>query len=349
VDRIVVAITIFMFVFLAAAPAVTQAQPGAGTASLVLGRYPGISANLSSGIQIDMKTVGLILVINYTNEAVFGPSYVPALIPYISNFSNESWGFVSGNGSREYTYSANITFRQAGPGLAEALSGQLVGNLSFFNEENTIKAHIPMQFQAKVYVNISKTAVSSQRMSISGAAGNYTYDNLSSSTVGINFNVIFNQPIGYNGSLILIQKLGVVASGPLTSEDFRAKLERGGAENRGFSVGNGGLEKAMAYYWWKGTYAVNGVSQNLSYATKMQDNAVFVAYFYNFSTGNSVFYQDPYLTIPGLNLSNVNIIGPANEVIQFIVLHSELIASGLVIGILLIAAPYAVYRKRRIT
>ena len=348
-DRIVVTVTVFMLMFLAAAPAITQAQSGAGNDSLILGQHPGISANLSSGVRIDMRTVGLILVINYTNEAVFGPSYVPALIPYISNFSNESWGFASGNGSRTYTYSANITFRQAGPGIAEALSNQLVENLSFFNEENTMRAHLPMQFNAKVYVNISKTAVSSQQMSISGATGNYTYHNLSSSTVGISFNVIFNQPVGYNGSLILIQKLGIGAPGSVTSEDFKAKLERESAENRGFSVGNGGLEKAMAYYWWKGTYSVNGVSQNLSFATKMEDSAVYLAYFYNFSTGNSVFYQDPYLTIPGLNLSDVNIVGPANQIIQFIVLHSELIVSGLVIGILLIAVPYAEYRKRRIT
>ncbi len=342
-----VAVSVALLLLLAATPAISLAQSGSDRISVTLGQKPSITTVLPSGLEIQMDTLGLILIINYTNVSTFGPSFVPALIPYLSVFSNESWGLVTGNGSREFSYGANVTFKQASPGEAEQLSNQLVQNLSFLNGQNMIRANLPEEFHARVVANISKTAVSSHQMAIYSGSQNFTYGNLSNSTMGISFNVIFTQPIPYSGSLVLVQKLAVKTSTPLSSEDFRARIDKERLESRGLSVGTGTLSNAIAYYWWQGNYYVDGVQKNLTSTTKMEDNSLFLTYSYIFGNGTSTFYQDPYLTIPGLNLSEVSITGPASQIVHFILLHSELIVSGLIIGILLIAVPYASYRRRK--
>ena len=153
--------------------------------------------------------------------------------------------------------------------------------------------------------------------------------------------------INGTGDLLLIQQLGAKLGNGFEQYHHLAQLSHNLTKLNTTAIGVSNTHYD-AYYWWNSTFTVNG-NTGLLNASKSTDGTVDTLIFqYHFTNGIQSLSQDPYFSVPQINLFQSPILqNDIQNAASFLIVHSELLGAGMISGIALLGISYGSYRKRR--
>lgn len=283
------------------------------------------------------------LYINATSQTSFNVSLTALLLfanhgVYVSLLPNERWDIARVSNNSLY-YEADIHFTQINNDSLDHLETRFnVTNLTspelqnegLFSDEQPLTAHVII-YMNKTYVS---DPVNGTQQSNTLTGFRITFTLTSSDIKG-------------PGSLILIQQLGARIDRVTEPYHALANLAKSlvRSNDTGLEINSSNYD---AYYWWNSTYMLNGHDASLGSVRAESNNIGIVLFKYDFNRGLKSIVQDPYFSIPQINLFNNPIIqGDIQNATQFILLHAELFVAGLGVGAILLGISYGSYRKRR--
>ncbi|GGM79001.1 hypothetical protein GCM10007108_16500 [Thermogymnomonas acidicola] len=101
-------------------------------------------------------------------------------------------------------------------------------------------------------------------------------------------------------------------------------------------------------YMWNSTYSVNGVSMYARSQIVSYGQGIEQTLYFRVPQGHLELHYDPFLSVSGVNIFNSTLLNNAARlVIEYILEHSEALASGLATGTVFVGAAYALYRRSR--
>lgn len=281
--------------------------------------------------------------VNVTKNASFNVSYVGMLLftstgMYFSYFPNEVWKIdrVSNN---SLTYTSNIHFNLIN-------SDKLGLFVNEFNLTNIPMNHMPMGETGDMAESIGATVSVSMVKAYLHDPINTT--NNTSSLTGFKMTFSFHSlQIKGSGDLLLIQQLGAKVHNEFEQYHLLAKFISGTSHGNDTTMGITG-SSYNAYYWWNDSYLLNGNGATFSSYTATDGNIDTVVFKFAYNNSLESIVQDPYFSVPQVNLFNNPIIQKdIQNATTFIMLHLELLSAGLVTGIALLGISYGSYRRRR--
>ena len=344
---------VITMVLLISSSGVYASSPGNSGMQVRLGRTPALQVNISGGDSLSFDFTAVILLVNENFQfpvMIDGSQFMK--VPYYLEFSNETWN-VSKLPGGSISYSLPATFQ---PFHTIDINGTVFNNTTFgssFGHYGSFYFTPFPSINAEIYVNVSRYTSSSNLTVINSTSGfdhNYSLDN---HTIQVSFNIVFDNSLAKGGKLIMIERLrGIYNYSGLLPATFQGIFR--GSDGGNYSgvalVDSNGLSHSKFLYWWPEAYSLNGngnAQLNFSSPRDIKDGALLI-YSYALPNGTTSISQDPYITVPGISLGPGSFVYYQNQIVNFIVLHSELISIGLVIGIAFIALPYSVYRRRKL-
>lgn len=282
--------------------------------------------------------------VNISNNASFNVSYVGLLLftssgAYFSYFPNERWT-VDRISNNSLSYNSAIHFNR----MDDAHLGLIANKFNITNlptaqnvQSDAISADSG-PINANITILMNKSYVPNPVLN--GSPGK----NLTG--FQITFSLYSSQITG-KGDLLLIQQLGAKLQNGY--EQYH-KLKQMSANLTSVNDSAVGVTSTNydAYFWWNSSYILNGHSANLSAVKSVEGNIDTVVFKYEFSNGLQSIVQDPYFSIPQINLFNNPILQKdILNATHYIVIHLELFVAGLVTGGLLLGVSYGSYRRRR--
>jgi hypothetical protein len=349
-------IPVFAFitmVLLISSSGVYASDPSHDGIQVHLNSTPSLQINVSNGEFLSIDFTAMILLINESLQHPLikdGTHYIK--VPYYLAFSNDTWN-ISKSPDGNISYSLAATFIPFRP---IDINGTVFNNstFNFSTEGNLFQQFQPFaSINANIYVNISQyrsyhnlTAVNSSK---------YTNISLDNSTIEISFNIVFDNAIDHGGRLILIERLRGVSSGAaLHQTGFQGSMKDNDRQKfSGLALGNSAnLNNSVFLYWWAQNYTLNGNEYanmlNFSPPRDIKDGSLLI-YSFSLPSDTKSLSQDPYITVPGISIGPGSFIFYQKQIVDILLVHSELIASGLLVGIVFIALPYSIYRRRKLS
>lgn len=343
---------VITMVLLISSSGVYASSPGNSGMQVRLDRTPALQINISRGDSLSFDFTAIVLLVNenFQLPVMFeGNQFMK--VPYYLEFSNETWNISKLPGGN-VSYSLPATFQ---PFHTMDINGTVFNNTTFgssFGRYGNFYFTPFPSINAEIYVNVSHYTSPLNLTAINSTAGfeqNYPLDN---STIEVSFNIVFNNSIANGGRLIMIERVrGIYNNSGLLPATFQGIFKKNTTENySGVALfDSNGLSHSKFLYWWPEVYSLNGNEKaqlNFSSPRDIKDGALLI-YSYALPNNTRSISQDPYITVPGISLGPGSFVYYQNPIVNFIVLHSELISIGLVIGIALIALPYSAYRRRK--
>jgi hypothetical protein len=350
-------IPVFAFiimVLLISSSGVYASTPGYDGIQVHLNSTPSLQINVSKAEFLSFDFTAIVLLINESLQfpgMETGTQYIK--VPYYMAFSNNTWNiskFPDGN----ISYSLAATFN---PFHSMDINGTVFNNSTF----NISTGHnFFFEFQpfasinAKVYVNISQYKSNYNLIAVNSSypANNISLDN---STIEISFSIVFGNAIDHGGRLILIERLRGVSNGTgLHQTGFQGSMKDNNRQKfSGLALGSSvSLNNPVFLYWWPQNYTINGNENtnvlNFSPLRDIKDGSLLI-YSFNLPNDTKSVSQDPYITVPGSSIGPGSFVFYQKQIVNILIVHSELIALGLLAGIVFIALPYAVYRRRKLS
>ncbi len=300
---------------------------------VTLGSSPNLTVNLSKVVNLNVSYRAVIIAGSF---GVLGAS-----------FNNRNWSLTSVGGNYSYSAQVNLVpfdYSQS-PGLDDLLQNLFYGN---------IPPNMIFNFPTQVYVNMTRYSGSISSLEITNSTYSTTSNvsNVSGSTLEISFSLVFklnSLPIS-RVYVILVQSLK--ASIDNSQFNFnRIAYDYNHRTGEGLSVAPGSeISGTKALYWWTPNVTYNGnqiPSKSFLKPISPGYAAMLFLFALNPTIGHSEITQDPFVSIPGLQVSKIPITLPPAAV-NFLRQHAEFLTTGLILGTIVIAATYAVYRRHKI-
>ena len=346
--KAIVALLLFALLMLpaagASAPVVKINDQAKPSSDLYFNSFPQIYINASGNTSFNVSFLALMLV---ANTGI-----------YMSYFPSESWDIkkVSQN---ELIYQSSISLKPLVSEDYSYLRNQFnVSNLSNINntyiqkyadghesESNGISATVQIIIQKTNFTNPSFTSNSTL---ISGF--DITFKFTPSSPIpgpGSSLPVMLPGQASGSGNLFLFQVLGARIQNDM--EGFQSLMKSPKAPSTdhasGIEVNKSGFS---SYYWWNNTYQLNNKQAALNYSETNMGKYHIVVFKYNFTSSLESIIQDPYFSVPQVDLfKNPILQKDINNAAQFVFLHIELFSAGIGTGAIFLGISYGMYRKRR--
>lgn len=286
--------------------------------------FPQVYVNVSNSASFNVSYVGLVLI---TTSGV-----------YYSFFPADRWT-IHRTSNLSVTYQSQITFSHLDVEHINLLVKRYnITNLppSAINHENGGE-DLP-SIQANVSVTMSKVHVQSP-LKVANNSTNVTGFKLSFS--------ISSSHISGPGDLYLIQTLGAKINNIYQDYNPIAEISETLGKQNGSAIGFNSSSYS-AYYWWGPTYTINGHTANLTYTSSQVGSSEVIDFQFQFNNGITSLTQDPYFSIPKIDLFNNPILQKdIQTAANYVILHIELFSAGLISGLALIGLTYASYRRKR--
>ncbi len=281
--------------------------------------------------------------VNVSNNASFNVSYIGIILvttsgAFYSYFPSQNW-VIKRNSNISVSYKSQVIFQHLDSEHIALLENRFnVTNLNGQNENHAPGEAEVESIAANVTVSMVKVHVNSPVNS------NATTSNLTG--FKISFAITSSQITG-PGQMFLIQSLGArIHNGYEPYHSLMAisqDLQKVNGSAIGISTNN-----YDAYYWWAPTYTINGHSANLSASSSQIGNSEVLVFKFQFKNGITSLTQDPYFSIPQINLfSNPILQKDIVNAASFVVLHIELFSAGIITGSILVGISYASYRRKQ--
>lgn len=281
--------------------------------------------------------------VNISNNASFNVSYIGIILVstsgvFYSYFPSQNW-MVKRDSNISVSYRSQVTFQHLDREHISLLENRT--NVTDLNNKADNHARGEGEVEsiaANVTVSMMKVHVKSP-VNISSSSSNLTGFKLS-------FSLTSSQIKGA-GQLFLIQSLGARIHNGFQAYHSIAALSNNLQKVNGSAIGLSS-SNYDAYYWWGPTYTINGHTENLSASSSQVGNSEVLVFKFQFMNGVTSLSQDPYFSIPQINLfSNPILQKDIQNAASFIVLHIELFSAGLITGSILVGISYASYRRKR--
>lgn len=280
--------------------------------------------------------------VNVSNNASFNVSYIGLILisssgAFYSYFPAQNW-VVKRDSNISVSYRSSIIFQHLDLEHITLLANRFnVTNLKSIAEDHADGPELEY-VHANATVTMKKVHVSSP------VINNSTISNLTG--FKISFSLTSSQIIG-PGDLFLIQSLGARIHNGYQAYHALTSISHGLKQVNGSAIGVNSTGY-NAYYWWEPTYTVNGHTHNLSASSSRIGNTDILVYKFQFQNGITSLSQDPYFSIPQINLfSNPILQKDIQNAAHFLVLHIEFLSAGLITGSILVGISYASYRRKR--
>ena len=303
--------------------------------------------------------------INASRNTSFNVSFLALMLVastgiYMSYFPSESWGIqrVSQN---ELIYQANISLKPLASEDYSYMENQFnISNLGNINNtylkkfadgsqeieySNKMSAIVQVIIQKTNFTNPSYTNNSGR---ISGFDITFKFTpksqipNMGLSAPG----GLIDQKSG-SGNLFLFQVLGARIQNDMEGFKSLTNPSRALSTNHasGVEVNKSGFS---SYYWWNNTYLLNNTPAALNYSETNMGKYHIVVFKYHFNNSLESIVQDPYFSVPQVDLfKNPILQKDINNAAQFVFLHIELFSAGIGTGAIFLGISYGIYRKRR--
>jgi|GEM_PF-3532026 len=303
---------------LAAVPAVSLAQiPQQPAGNITPFSYPTVEITVNKTTSFNLSLETILLARNIDNHPYF----------YSANLKMGKWNARSNGDNISYSSTLYLTPKFSGRVINE-------GNPNINNMIKPPTVHVE--------VNITRSG-SDQLISVGNTSIN--------STMEITYYLRFNTVIPGSGYVVIAQ--GIAENSrfnffTLRPQD-RGTYIHGKDFGRGLIFSNSTTNNTFAEFWWKNTYELNGIQQNVSSNYTISNNRESLILFrYNYTDGIRTVFQDPYFTIYGLNIFSYPIVKQElNRAYNFLIIHLEELIAGSAIGSGIIGMTYASYRRRR--
>lgn len=281
--------------------------------------------------------------VNVTNNASFNVSFLALLLftnngAYFSYFPNERWS-IDRLSNNSLIYKADLHFTNIDTTHLAVLEHR-------FNITNVNTQSIKSEDTSTDTTPILASAVISMNKTYVSDPMNQSTRNSNSTGFQITFSLTSSQITG-PGDMLLVQQLGAKINNEFRPYHVLANASRAllNSNDTGVAVNSSSYD---AYYWWNSTYLLNGNVTNLTSSQSTSGNVDIVVFKYQFNNGLSSIVQDPYFSIPQVNLFNNPILQKdIQNATQFIVLHIELFIAGIITGGALLGVSYGTYRRKR--
>ena len=303
---------------LVAVPAVSYAQvPQHPAGNIMPFSYPTVEITVNKTTTFNLSLETILLVRDIDNHS----------FAYSATLRMGRW--TARSSSDNISYSSNLFMRPVNPGLTKS-----PGNPFPKSMENPLTVHVE--------VNISR----------SGSAPYVAVGNNSiNSTLEITYYLKFSKEVPGSGYVVIAQGIAENSKfNPFTLRPQNDRPEMPGHDfGRGLVFSNSTTNNTFAEFWWRNTYDLNGIQQNVSSNYTISNNRESLILFrYNYTNGISTVFQDPYFTIYGLNIFSYPIIKQdLDRAYNFVIIHLEELIAGVGIGSGLIGMTYASYRRKK--
>lgn len=284
--------------------------------------YPQLYINASANTSFNLSYEGMLL---FTQSGF-----------YYAFFPSESWSInrVSNN---SINYASHLIFHKSNFEYLKGLETRfnISPNLTQNGQEDSGFGY-DSQITSDIVIWMNKTYVANP------VQGNNTSISSFQLTFTMNSTIING-----SGDLLLIQQLGAKLGNQFKQYHQLPQISRNLTKlnTTGIGVSNTNYD---AYYWWNSTYTING-NPGLLNASKSTAGSVDTLIFqYHFTNGIKSLSQDPYFSVPQINLFQSPILQKdIQNTASFLLVHSELLGAGIVSGFAILGISYGSYRKRR--
>ncbi len=281
--------------------------------------------------------------VTVTKNASFNVSYVGLVLltgtgVYFSYFPAQKW-VVTRASNNSMNYDSSVIFNHLDTQHVGLIQKQF--NITNLNQQtNGSEGDVPEMenLQANVSVSMNKVYIESPL--------NGTNNSTNLTGFKLSFSISSNQITG-PGDLLLIQQLGAKINNGFERYHKLAQISQNLSKLNTSAIGVTSTNYD-AYFWWDPSYTLNGHPANLTASRSIVGNTDTLIFKFQFQNGLSSIIEDPYFSIPQINLFNNPILQKdIQNATEFIILHIELFTAGIVTGAALIGFTYASYRRRR--
>lgn len=280
--------------------------------------------------------------VNATNSASFNVSFLGLILltqsgTYMSYFPNENWN-VDVISNNSLYYSSDVHFVPMDKGVLRNLEQRFnISNVQSPNPQQDDQVQSAAAISASVNISLNKTYVNDP-------LANASRKELSS--FQITFSLSSSQITG-PGDLLLVQQLGARIDSAYEQFHDLEGLSNSVARTNDTGVGMN-ASSYEAYYWWNSNYTMNGKPANLTSIIGSTGSVDTIIFKYSFTNGLHSMTQDPYFSVPQVNLFQNPIV--QQDIInaaRFLIVHVELLAGGIATGAILLGISYGAFRRRR--
>lgn len=310
-----------------ALPAASADDGGNGTGIPVEGElhftsYPQVYINATANTSFNLSYEGMLLFTQYGF--------------YYTYFPSETWTVHRVSNNSLY-YASHLTFHKSNVNYLMGLESKFNINSTLIqgNQEDSGSGH-DSSISSDITVWMNKTMVSNP------VPGN----NASLSGFQLTFTMTSNSISG-SGDLLLIQQLGAKLGNGYEQYHHLANLSQNLTSLNSTVIGVTSTSYD-AYYWWNSTFSINGNTAQLNASKSTDGNVDTLIFQYHFTNGINYLSQDPYFSVPQVNLFQSPILQKdIQNAASFILVHSELLAAGFASGFALLGIAYGSFRRRR--
>lgn len=319
--RFIALLLVAVLLVLPLATADDSGTPGQNNNNLRFTHYPQVYVNVSSNASFNVSYVGILLKTTY---GVFY-SYFPA----------DNW-VVKRESNLSVSYTSIIELSHLDNQHISEVENQYNVSMKDNGTDHVTEQPEVEDIQATVEVKMTKEYMSSP-VNTTGNSTNLT-------GFKISFSLHSTQITG-PGVLMLIQALGAKINNGYQKYHVLQEIAQHHSSVNGTAISASGYD---AYYWWNPNYTLNGHTRNLTTISSSIGNSEVLVFMFPFRNGITSLVQDPYFSIPQVNLFNNPILQKdIQTAANFIVLHIELFAAGIITGTALVGFSYASYRRKR--
>ena len=313
--RLLVLSVLFLLV---AVPAVSYAQvPQHSSGNIMPFSYPTVEITVNKSTSFNLSLERILLVREIGNHH----------FAYSATLRMGRWNARSSG--ENISYSSTLFMRPDNPG-----SLMSPGNPFPKSMQEPLTVHVEVnitRYGSAPYVNVGNNSINS--------------------TLEITYYLKFSKEVPGNGYVVIAQ--GIAENSRFNF--FTLKPQNNGPVmhgqdfGRGLVFSNNTTNSTFAEFWWKNTYELNGITQNVSSNYTISNNRESLILFrYNYTDGISTVFQDPYFSLYGLNIFSYPVIKQElDRAYNFLIIHVEELIAGVGIGTGLIGMSYASYRRRK--
>lgn len=307
------------------------ASPSATSSPVQTYQFPGINVVVSSNTSYNLSY--MYLIVKSENGLMS------------SSFDKDHWSITDHN-NNSVTYTANLSLTSGAE--FNSISSLVVKDSQSSSQQNSQNS----TYSAKVIIKVSKMKSGQGTLILNN--GSSTINSLGNSTISILISIYFNKEIPGNGNVYLIQSLQGVEKrlNSLSYGNFSGDFNYSSNEEvNGLLINTHPNSSSLSHdalYWWNDSYTQNGTPMTMQSTTFSDGNTEYVVFEYPFTDGVSSIVQDPYISVPGVNIFQ----NPITEkqitaAMDYLLVHSEYLGAGLGGGLLLLGFSYGVYRRRK--
>ncbi len=332
----------FLCMILLVVPALMPASSAMGSDhEITLASNPQVTVNLTKVVNVNVSYSGVIVA---TPLGLLG-----------AKFDRQTWSVT--NISNGYSYSASFELSSfSGTDYSElyGLIMNLTDNIGGNQGTQMLNENIP----AHAYINITRYSGNVSTLNIINESNSTSVAlaGINTSTLEMSFSMVFNVPRIFGKApvpfdVVLIQ---AIRASENTNQFIYNKVktyDHMRHEGEGLAMAPGTYIKGTkALYWWNNNFTYNGINGFDNASMLLGEENMFLLFVFKIPdvTGQLSITQDPYVSVPGADISSGQITVLGHGVINYVLQHAAFMAGGLILGSMLLAGTYLSYRKNRI-